>query len=231
MIINNVDISNYNAQVSSKLIQTRDINIESGNVKDSYFFLNLEEGMKQIEIRILFKNDTRQAVYKDISDFMLNFKEEATIKFNNLDNYFNVFLIDKNIEETEFEDWLYLNLKVQGYEYGDLVTKEFNRITTSTINNPGNINSPCIIEIKPTLVDIQDFIITGLSDDPITIKTLRKNETVIIDSLNGTVKVGDNNKYGDTDMWEFPYLKKGINNITFSRNNCNITIKYNPRYL
>ena len=75
MIINeNIDISIYNASVSSKLIQPRNIEIEAGNIKENYFLINEKEGMKYIEIRILFKDDTRDKEYKNISDFMVDFR-------------------------------------------------------------------------------------------------------------------------------------------------------------
>ena len=37
IINNNIDISIYNASVSSKLIQPRNIEIEAGNIKENYF--------------------------------------------------------------------------------------------------------------------------------------------------------------------------------------------------
>lgn len=39
------------------------------------------------------------------------------------------------------------------------------------------------------------------------------------------------NKYGDTDMWDFPRLNPGTNTITVNKNNCDIKIKYKPRYI
>ena len=381
MIINeNINISDYNASVSSKLIQPRNIEIEAGNIKENYFLINEKEGMKYIEIRILFKDDTRDKVYKNISDFMVNFRNEVDIKFNNLSHNYKCYLVDSSIDETDLEEWLYLNLRLQGYEYDNIISKEIKKtpikaryirdycngnssdpkqcnwteikvINTSGVNvalnktltsnisitnasvitdniyenksqfatgkasnntipyvqidlgkvnydideikvwhyysdarryhktkteisedgltwvtlfdsdvsgeyvetqyghsikgngahsngdiyknlivNKGNLKSPCIVEITPT-IDMIDFKIGGLSDQPIIIKNLKKNSKIIIDGIVGTVKVGNENKFNDTEMWEFPILSPGVNDITLSRSECSVIIKYYPRFM
>lgn len=230
MIVNHIDIKTYGASVSNKLIKPSEIDIKKSRVGNVYAQVSSEVKFKNITIKILFEASDRETAYKNISDFMTNFIDEADIKFNNLEHCFHVYLNESSIEDTEFDEWLYLILNLDGYEYSELITKSFNLTTTAAINNIGNQEATCIVEIKPTNVSILDFKINGLSEEEIVIKNLNKNETVVIDGIGGTVKVGENNKYGDTDMWEFPCLKPGLNNITFSRNNCNVTIRYNPRY-
>ena len=231
MIINeNINISRYNASVSSKLIQPRTIEINAGNVKENYFLINEQEGMKQIEIRILFKDDTRDKVYKNISDFMVNFRDEVDIKFNNLSHNYKCYLLDSSIEETEFEEWLYLNLNLKGYEYWSLISNTINNSYNYSIKNMGNLKSPCIVEITPT-IDMIDLVIEGLSQEPIKINTLRKNNKIVIDGINGSVKVGEDNKFNDVDMWEFPSISPGVNFITLSRKECSVIINYYPRFM
>lgn len=231
MIINgNINISRYNASVSSKLIQPRTIEINAGNVKENYFLINEQEGMKLIEIRILFKDDTRDKVYKNISDFMVNFRDEVDIKFNNLSHNYKCYLLDSSIEETEFEEWLYLNLRLQGYEYGSLISNTINNLYNYSIENVGNLKAPCIVEITPR-IDMIDFVIEGLSEDPIKIRTLRKNNKIVIDGIYGSIKVGEDNKFSDADMWEFPSISAGINHIKLSRSECSVIIKYYPRFM
>lgn len=230
MKVNGVDIKKYGASVSNKLIKPSEIDVKKSRVGNVYAQVSSEVKFKNITIKILFEANDRDTAYKNISDFMTDFIDEADIKFNNLSHYFHVYLTSSSIEDTEFDEWLYLTLDLDGYEYSEIITKSFNLTTTAEINNTGNQETPCIIEVTPTNVSIIDFKINGLSEDEIIINNLNKNETVVIDGIKGTVKVGENNKYGDTDMWEFPYLKPGLNNIAFSRNNCNVTIKYNPRY-
>ncbi|MFR4584880.1 phage distal tail protein, partial [Clostridium cadaveris] len=74
-------------------------------------------------------------------------------------------------------------------------------------------------------------IITGLEDGPITIKNLTAGKKVIINGEDGTVLENGINKFGDTELWEWPRLLPGSNTITVSKNSCDITIKYKPRYI
>lgn len=76
-----------------------------------------------------------------------------------------------------------------------------------------------------------DLKINGVSEDPLAIRNLKENKTIIIDGIEGTVIQDGINKFADTDMWEFPFLVPGKNTITLSKDTCNITIKYNPRFL
>lgn len=102
--------------------------------------------------------------------------------------------------------------------------------TESIIDNKGISLTPCIVEITP-ISDIIDITLDGLADDPIIIKNLKGNKKVVLDGELQTVTVDGINKYGDTDMWDFPRLKPGNNLIKISRNSCDITIKYKPRFI
>ncbi|MGL5559195.1 MAG: phage distal tail protein, partial [Paraclostridium dentum] len=102
--------------------------------------------------------------------------------------------------------------------------------TSKTIDVTGNIKVPIKLEIAP-VIDMIDLKITGLSEDPLIVKNLKGNKTIIIDGIEGTVTQDGINKFEDTDMWEFPFLVQGKNNILLSKDTCNITIKYNPRYI
>ena len=105
-----------------------------------------------------------------------------------------------------------------------------NRIINKTINAIGNLTTPAIIEITPS-VYISDIKLEGLADDPIIITNIDANKTVIIDGELQKVTVDGVNKYSDTDMWDFPRLIPGYNLIKVSRNNCDIKIKYKPRFI
>ena len=94
----------------------------------------------------------------------------------------------------------------------------------------GNIESPCIVEIIPS-IDMIEFSIEGLSTDVITIKNLKKNNKVVIDGINGSVKVGEENKFNDVELWEFPRIYPGVNDIKLSRSECSVIIKYYPRFI
>ena len=103
-----------------------------------------------------------------------------------------------------------------------------NRVKSKTINVNGNTKVPCTGEITPS-IDMIDLTITGVSEDPIVVRNLKGNKTIIIDGIEGTVLQEGENKFADTDMWEFPFLVPGTNTITVNKDTCNITIKYNIR--
>lgn len=155
---------------------------------------------------------------------------EVDIKFKNLSHFYHVYLLDHNIEDTDFDEWLYLNIEFVGYEYSTQVLETMNRITSKTINVKGNEETPAIVEITPS-VSIIDIVLTGLSDEPIILKNLTGGKKVIVDGEEGLITVDGANKFGDTDMWEFPRLRPGANTITVSRNNVDINIKYKPRFI
>ncbi|WP_233429138.1 phage distal tail protein [Clostridium cadaveris] len=123
-----------------------------------------------------------------------------------------------------------MNIDLDAYEYSNEVTETMNRITSKTINNIGTEDTPAIVEITSS-ISLVDLIITGLADDPITIKNLTADKKIIINGEDGTVLENGINKFGDTDLWEWPRLKAGSNSITVSKNSCDITIKYKPRYI
>ena len=123
-----------------------------------------------------------------------------------------------------------LQLQIIGYNVGNVETLYLNRVDKKTFNVGGNYNIPAIIEIVPS-VDIIDLTINGLANDPIIIKNLHANKKIIIDGKEETVTEEGINKFKDTDFWEFPFLMPGTNTITLSKNSCNVTIKYEPRYI
>lgn len=230
MIVNNIDIKTYGASVSNKLIQPSEINIKKSKVGNIYTQLSSKVGFKKITIKILFEAIDRNTAYKNISDFMANFIDEADIKFHNLEHYFHVYLTSSSIDDTEFDEWLYLNLELDGYEYGKEIVEVMDGITEKTIFVKGNASTPCIVEITPKS-DLSEITLKGFGDDPIMVKNLVKGNTVIIDGERGKVTVNGINKFIDTYIWEFPKLVRSKNIIVLSQATVNINIRYKTRYV
>ena len=230
MIVNNIDIKTYGASVSTKLIQPSEINIKKSKAGNIYTQLSSKVGFKKITIKILFEAIDRNTAYKNISDFMANFIDEADIKFHNLEHYFHVYLTNSSIEDTEFDEWLYLNIELDGYEYGEQVVEVMDGITEKTIFVKGNAPTPCIVEITPK-ADLSEITLKGFGDDSIVVRNLVKGNTVVIDGEKGKVTCNGINKFSDVDMWEFPKLNCGINSLAYSKNICQIKIKYKQRYI
>lgn len=230
MIVNNIDIKTYGASISNKLIQPSEIEIKKSKVGNIYNQLSSKVGFKKITIKILFEAIDRNTAYKNISHFMANFINEADIKFNNLEHYFHVYLINSSIEDTEFDEWLYLNLELDGYEYGEEVVEVMDGVTEKTIFVKGNMETPCIVEITPK-ADISDITLRGFGDEPIVVRNLVKGNTVVIDGEKGRITVNGVNKFNDVEMWEFPRLSIGENKLLIDKNLNNIKIKHKLKYI
>lgn len=230
MYINNIDIGIYGASVSKKIIKPSKILVEKQKNKLLTVQTNNEVELKSMTVKILFEGKNRDEIKDNISNFMINLINEVDIKFKNLSNKFHSYLVSDDIEDTEFDEWMYLNLEFDCYEYGDEVTETINRITNKTINVAGNLEIPAIVEITPS-IELIDLTLTGLDDSPIILKNLKANKKIIVNGEEGKVIVDGVNKYGDTDMWGFPKLKPGANTIIVDKSSVDITIKYKPRYI
>ncbi|WP_447409919.1 phage distal tail protein [Clostridium perfringens] len=217
MFANGIDIKKFNATVSKKLIQP--------SKKDK------DEISKSITIKILFEGKTRDETYENISKFNELVLDEVTIKFKNLSNYFKGKIRDSSIEDTDLDEWLYLNIEFECKAFGSEIIESLNRITTKRINVLGTYKTKAIVEITPS-IDLVDLKLDGLANDPIIIRNLHANKKIIIDGKEGTILEEGANKFKDTeDFWEFPFLMPGNNEIILSKNSCDVTIRYEPRYL
>lgn len=173
---------------------------------------------------------SQEQVEKNISKLALEMKE-CILKFSHKCFFYKCEIdsID-NKEEFSFETYI-VNFSCKVGEIFEMkIEEDFNSIIDFTVNNNGIADTPAIVEITP-LSDLIDINLEGLSDDLILIKNLKANRTVILDGELQTVTVDGVNKYGDTDMWDFPSLSPGQNTIKVSKNNCNIKIKYKPRWI
>ena len=231
MLVNNIDISIFKAKYLNKDIQTATIVMLSEWLKNSLIPLDLskQENYKPLKIQLKIKDVDDESCLNNIGDLIKQF-ENCTIKFDDLSLYYDCTIVNKSHKRiVKGKYTLDIELK-SGYAYKPTITEAMNRVTSKTINILGNTETPCIIEITAS-IDTIDIIVEGFADDPIIIKNLKTNKTVIVDGESQMVTVDGINKYGDTDMWDFPSLKPGNNNLKFSRNNCDIKVKYKPRFI
>lgn len=235
MLINTVDpLVSFNAKLLEREIQTAQVITYKDWLRKalSPTIEAQEQNYIAIHLKYLVQclDDNTALTY--ISNLIALIKD-STIKFEDIDYYYDVLIKDKSTQrfsegvQGKFE----LTVELEsGYAYKSQIIETANRMASKTINIPGNINTPSIVEITPS-INLINLVITGLSDDPITIKNLTAGNKVIIDGEAGTVLQGGANKFSDTDMWEFPKLTPGADTITFSQVNCDINIKYKPRWI
>lgn len=233
MLINNIDISKYNARVLDVNIQNSSIsNLSDLDIKNKLIplFLQSKVALNNITVTLLINSLDKRQYYLDKSNLLSNMLDSFDIYFKDRNLKFKCVLVNQADQASLRQIRGRFQLTFIGYNLENEVAQTINRVTSKTIDVTGNIKVPIKLEITP-VIDMIDLKITGLSEDPLIVKNLKGNKTIIIDGIKGTVTQDGINKFEDTDMWEFPFLVPGKNTITLSKDTCNITIKYNPRFI
>lgn len=232
MLINSININKFNAVLMEKNIQPSLIELDGEYLwlqkSLSPIFPKHKFKFVSIEVKLYIKGISESDIKTKIGT-IIDKSMECSLSFED-DFYYKSFLISSNTENTLKKETKKLILNFIAYSYKQEITETMNRVTNKTINVPGNLEAPAIVEITPS-ISIIDITLEGLADDPIVIKNVSANKTVILDGELQKVTVDGVNKYGDTDMWDFPRLKPGANTIKVDKSNCDIKIKYKPRYI
>lgn len=231
MIINGLDIiKNYNLILVSREIQPSEILTYNDWLENSLAPIKLKEEVfrySTINITLLVEDASQEQVLLKISEIISKCKG-GILQFTDL-NYFYDFILEgynqSKIMSTAYE--LVLQIK-STYKFQKEKVETFTGITNKEINVSGNLNTPAIVEIKPS-IDMIDLIIEGVSKESITLKNLKKNKTRIINGKDCTVLEDKVNKFQDSDIWDFPVLKPGKNTIKLSKKDCTVNIKYEGR--
>ena len=233
MLINTIDISNFNAKQLTVDIQTSAFANSSEWIKGTLnpiFQENYIE-FKTIKVELYFKGANRGEVLTNISNLMSKLTNAVILKLDGYSNNYKCILSGNGETTKTVSGKAYKKtLTFIGYEFGDQITETMNRLITKTINVSGNTKTAAIVEITPAIA-IASLTLTGLSDESIIIDNLEVGKKVIINGEEGTVTVDGTNKFTDTELWEFPRLKAGANTITVDKSSTDITIKYKPRFI
>lgn len=220
MHINGKEASSLGASISEKLITPA---IKQA-VTQGGLTLYSEYIPKKIYVKILFQGDTRDIIDKNISNYSEETKKDFIFKFKDKSTYFKCKPASFNVEETGFNDMLYITAEYECIEFEvEKTVSTSNKTITFTAG--GNTEVPCIVELTPS-TDLINITINGLSDDPIIVKNLKGNKTLIINSEEGTVELAGVNHYKDFDAWEFPRVKAGSNTATINQAGVTMKIKY-----
>lgn len=231
MNIDGVNIKSFGAILINKSIQPA--SLEQVYTWNKNSLLPLDLGTKFtfniLEIQLYFKGINEEDLESKISSF-INKVKKCTIQFDNLFLYKGFLEGTPTSENILRKDTKKLTIRFLAYRFKSQVTETMNRVTSKTINVAGNLVTPAIVEITPTIA-LVDLTLTGLDEDTIKIKNLVANKKVIINGEDGIITVDGVNKYGDTEMWNFPSLKPGANTIIVDKSSVDITIKYKPRFI
>ncbi|EOU2113581.1 TPA: hypothetical protein ACG0NJ_002157 [Clostridium perfringens] len=233
MLINNIDINNFNSRILEVDIQNSKIlNKDNINTINRLYptFLKNSIGLNAITVTLLVNSLDKKRYYIDKSNLLKQMLEPFYLYFKDRDLKFYCILQNQENKASLKQIRGRLQLQILGYNLESVEILNLNRVNQKTFNISGNYTVPAIVEITPS-VDIIDLKLEGLANDPIIIKNLHANKKIIIDSKEGTVTEEGKNKFSDTDFWEFPFLMPGNNEIILSKNSCDVVIKYEPRYI
>lgn len=232
MLANNVNINNFGAELLDLDIQNATLDTQKDWLKKAYSPIILDQQLtyKKITTKISIKGTSREDVLNKASNLKNLFKK-ATLQFDDMAFLYDCTLDDDTIERFARKNKLTMECNFSaGYAYKPALTETLNHVSSKTINISGNLPTPAIVTITVP-IDTISITVTGLGEDPITIKNLKENTPRIINGEDGTVLEGTTNKFGDTDLWEFPSLQPGSNTIGVSTANCIIQIQYKPRWI
>lgn len=232
MIINSIDIVNkYGVTIIDKTLGTREVTnyidwLENSNtpnkVRKEKFKFN------EIKVTLLVEAEDKTSLEEKVSN-IINDCTNGSLKFDDIMYYYDVTLDNTDVKEicpiaSE------LTLVYKGtYKYLPQVEKQFEAGSkVYSFEYEGNEETPCIIEITPT-IGMTRLSIKVTTDDIITMYALEADKTIIIDDKS--VTVDGVNKFNDVEMWEFPKVYPGTNKIVLGNTKCNVKVKYNPRFI
>lgn len=238
MRIDGEDIGKYGASQHNVTMEYSDISNGSewntGNLIP--LMLPGAVGFKKIKVSVILKEESRKKIWENGRKLVTRLMQPSVVELDGFSNYFYVVL--KNVQQAEksIQRWHKTTLELEGYEYGEEITETTTK-TTLTVENPGELETPAMIEILPTIGKTA-LVITGAArnrftgeDKPITVKNLFKDMKIVIDGESGVITEDGKNKFQDIELWELPSLKPGTNKITIDQEVAKLTVKFKPRYL
>lgn len=197
---------------------------------------------KDLTVTLMVYGNSRDDISNRISNIEAKLINEITIEFDDWSHKFTgivTAMTRKEETDTSRHRFQTLELKVHGYEHGDLVSVSGNGVSSITINNPGNAISPAIIELTPA-VGKNTFSVSGICFDgisgeelPITLNNITTGNKITLDGITGLFTENKNGtvNLADVEIWERPTLKPGANTITLETSRMNTTVKVLPIYM
>ena len=236
MKINNINISTFNAK-------QRTISIANHNkIKNDSEWLwgsaipHLSADyidMKDFIVSLWVYGSGRNEISANCSNIIAASLVPAELTLDGYDH--KVMGILQSVKQTErsVDRFHILELTFAGYEFGDDVT--VSGYSSLTINNPGNIPSPAVVEITPA-AGASSIQITGICRDsftgvdlPCTIKNLTAGKTVRLDTLTGLVT--EDNLPKEMDLWTLPSFKPGATVVTCNNNRMGLSVTVRPLFI
>lgn len=180
------------------------------------------ETYRSLSTKFIFKGKNREQIYKNISKFIEESKE-CVFKRDSL--MYEVELSCNKEPEILNPNMCFLEI---GFNLLDIYENEKSISTTASAKININSPKPCYANLELNARTAVISCTININDVDIVVKNIKENETIYIGS--GKVIAGGKSKINDVDIWEFPKLKPGINNISINRKDVSLTVKYCERW-
>lgn len=195
---------------------------------------------KEFTITLMVYGSGREDILHRISNILARLTDVTELTLDGWEHKFCGVLEESEVKELSDisrHRFQQLELQFSGYEHGDEVTATADGTGTMQIVNPGNMPSPAILELTPT-IGAASVKIAGLCRDsntdtdlPVTIKNLTTGNKIILDGITGLITENGELKAADVDMWELPTLLPGSNTITVDTEYVNLKVTVLPIYM
>ena len=216
-----------------------------------HFFINGSIGFKTIQITFLVYGADRNEILQNCSTLLSKMMSESVIlELDKFDHKFCGYMVKHDFAENPLGKLRVTSNRLSRitvdfscYEYaekpdGSPYSQSASGMLEIAITNPGNIWTPCIVEITPRAAGASAFTVKGINRNPdtgeslpVTIRNTTKDKTVILDGETGKITEAGVNKSADVDIWSLPVLMPGTNRITLDNTWMDITVKYRPRFM
>lgn len=180
--------------------------------------LNGNIGMRKVTIILDVIGNTESSIALSISNLTAVLIKRASILLP--DGYYYNCVYDKMSTPEEKAPWIKrVKCEFYGYRHGARETIEISDGMVVSIK--GNCEVPVKYTIEPgtdTTVSVNGITVHGVT------------ATTIIDGIAAKVTMDKLNKFGDTDMVEFPKMSVGHNKM-YVTGDATVTLEYYPIYL
>lgn len=207
-----VTINNYNEWIEGALSP-----VELKKTSYSY---------SKITLKYFVEGESEKETLLNISN-LIKAHTSALLKFSDLNLKYNVKLESQTTNQIK-NQYYELTITLKGdFKLGqekDFVLKESKKIQCTS-----NVDTPAKLLISSD-EDCTDLMI-GINDDVIKILSLKAGDTIVIDGIDYLVKLNDIVNVNVVDLWSFPILKSGNNDITINKEKITLKIEYTERFI
>ena len=239
MKINGTDISIYGASQWNVTPELSSLTNASQWIAGalSPLLLPARAGMKKMKVSVMIKGNSRGEIWENARKLVARLLAPSEIELDGFPNKFRMVLTNAGSAELSLQNFHKATLELAGYEHGEEETVHKTSYTTIYVYNPGNVETPTVVEVTP-LIGKTSLEIRGIvrdryqgEDKPVTIKKLAQSLPIILDGEKGLITAAGTNRISDVDTWGLPSLKPGENLIQLDQPDMDIKIRYKPRYL